>query len=209
MTAVELALLHPADHRATAEALGQRLRRRRPGLQVRLTPQPLPGHDAAALGRPAVVVPLGSSPFDDLPDGPLAGLVVAPLAGHPLLEAAAERRLREAGVWPGDPAVAVVLTDRTGTGHVDVVARRWSSQGWCAVRAAGAGPDGVLAAVHELRRGGADRVAVARLDVVGDRLPGLPREVAAAAPLGSCEEVARAVLARFDAALPALPHVAA
>ncbi|MGN6332775.1 MAG: hypothetical protein ACTHOD_14155 [Motilibacteraceae bacterium] len=216
MNGVQLTLLHPADHLATAEALRERVRRRRPGLRVRLAAADQPSSaDATDAAVPlSVVVPLAALP----PVGAATGIVVAPLAGHRLLEAAAERRLREAGVWPGDPAVGVVLTGLDLTGldlngvpatAADDVAQRWSGQGWAAVRAAAPGGDGILAAVAALRRDGAARVAVARLDVVGDPLVGLPREVAAAAPLGSCEEVARAVLARFDAALPALSHVAA
>jgi hypothetical protein len=214
MTGVDLTLLHPADqladHLAVAEALRERVRRRRPGLRVRLAAADHPfGAEVTEAGHPSVVVPLGAGPLGGSAGvvvAPLAGRIVAPLTGHPLLEAAAERRLREAGVWPGDPDVAVVLSGPSGAADV---ARRWRGQGWAAVRAAAPGADGVLAAVSGLLREGAGRVAVARLDVVGDRLAGLPRGVVAAVPLGSCEEVARAVLARFDAALPALPHVAA
>ncbi|HEU4675239.1 MAG TPA: hypothetical protein VFS29_04590, partial [Motilibacteraceae bacterium] len=111
MNGVELTLTHPAGHLATAEALRDRVRRRRPGLRVRLAPSDQPsGAGASDPVHLTVTVPLAALP----PVGAAAG-VVAPLDGHPLLEAAAERRLREAGVWPGDPAVGVVLTGLPGT----------------------------------------------------------------------------------------------
>ncbi len=90
------------------------------------------------------------------------------LGPHPLLRAALERRLAEAGVLPGDPGTAVVLvsagsSDARANAVVSRMAREWRRGGWWTVRAAyasAAGPTPAQA-VAELVRAGAPRVVVA------------------------------------------------
>jgi sirohydrochlorin ferrochelatase len=92
----------------------------------------------------------------------------ATLGPHPLLRAALERRLAEAGVRPGDPDTAVVLvsagsSDARANAVVAGLAREWRRAGWWTVKAAyasAAGPSPAQA-VAELVRAGAPRVAVA------------------------------------------------
>lgn len=210
MTGVLLTLLHPAGHASTAQSLAGLVARRRPGLVVRLAPVTAPSAVAAAGGPSSVLVPLAGDAAGQEGGASVrdSGAVLATLVGHPLLAAAAERRRREVGVWPGDPDCALVVTGWPDQDRSGELARRWAAAGWQQVLHVGA-PTEVVPAVNQLRRGGARRIAVSRLDVVGAPLPALPAGVPAAVPLGSCEEVARAVLARFDAALPALAHAAA
>ncbi|MGN6246393.1 MAG: hypothetical protein ACTHQ3_22310 [Motilibacteraceae bacterium] len=211
MTGVVLTLLHPAGRTATAQSLAGLIARRRPGLVVRLAQAAAAPSALAGVGGPStVLVPLDgdAAMLEGGASVREGGAVLATLAGHPLLAGAAERRLREAGVWPGDPDFSLVVTGWPERDRSGELARRWAAAGWQRVLPVGA-PTEVVPAVNQLCRGGARRVAVARLDVVGAPLPALPAGVPVAAPLGSCEEVARAVLARFDAALPALAHAAA
>ncbi|WP_327590573.1 sirohydrochlorin chelatase [Nonomuraea sp. NBC_00507] len=92
----------------------------------------------------------------------------ATLGPHPLLRAALERRLAEAGVRPGDPDTAVVLvsagsSDARANAVISQMAREWRRAGWWTVKAAyaSAAEPSPAQAVAELVRAGAPRVAVA------------------------------------------------
>ncbi|MGX7827047.1 sirohydrochlorin chelatase [Actinokineospora sp. 24-640] len=137
------------------------------------------------------------------------------LGPSPLLEAAALRRLADAGVRPGDPGLGVVLA-AIGSSHapanerVAEVARRWAgTHGWSGVApafASAAAPD-VTTAIAGLRARGARRIAVASWFLA----PGLlPDRVAAQAfavdplarvapSMGNAVEVADLVLSRYRA----------
>ncbi|MGH8869339.1 MAG: sirohydrochlorin chelatase, partial [Actinomycetes bacterium] len=143
------------------------------------------------------------------------------LGPHPLLLAAADRRMREAGVWPGDPRTAVVLaaagsSASDATASVHGVARHWARTGWWGVRAAFASASGptVAEVVEGLRRRGAPRVVVASYLLAPGRLPDRVRDQAYEAgaalvtePLGAADEVARLVLARYAEGSAALGHL--
>ncbi|MFI7698847.1 sirohydrochlorin chelatase [Nonomuraea sp. NPDC049480] len=90
------------------------------------------------------------------------------LGPHPLLIAALERRLAEAGVRPGDPDTAVVLvsagsSDARANAVISGLAREWRRAGWWTVKAAyaSAADPSPERAVAELVRAGAPRVVVA------------------------------------------------
>jgi sirohydrochlorin ferrochelatase len=131
------------------------------------------------------------------------------LGPDPVLLDALERRLAEAGVAAGNPSTAVVLaaagsTDPDAVGGVRALAGDWAGRGWWAVEAAfaSAAEPTVQAAVAALRARGAERVAVAPYLL----FPGLFTDQVAAAGadvasgvLGDAPEVARLVLARYDA----------
>jgi sirohydrochlorin ferrochelatase len=238
MTPALVAVAHgSSDPRAVAvlQQLVARVASRRPDLAVRLA---LLDHaeehgladvrttlaHLAREGRPAVAVPLLLTPAFharvDLPAVLDAARDVSPglrvtqaasLGPHPLLVGAAERRVREAGVWPGDPDTAVVLA-AAGSSAPDAieavhgVAAGWARAGWWDVRAAfasAAGPT-VGAAVTALRRGGAPRVVVSSYLLAPGLLPDRVRDQAYEAgaacvtdPLGDADEVARLVLGRY------------
>ncbi|MCA2186982.1 sirohydrochlorin chelatase [Nonomuraea cavernae] len=190
---------------ATVEALLDEVRRARPGLPVRTA---YLDHSAPTLARAlhgleeAVVLPLllteAYHSRVDLPaaineararDPRLRLHYGATLGPHPLLTAALERRLAEAGVPPGDPDTAVVLvsagsSDARANAVIAEMARDWSrrphpdagaahlpstgpgrpgERGWWAVTAAyaSAADPTPEQAVALLRRAGAPRVAVA------------------------------------------------
>ncbi|GGS41580.1 sirohydrochlorin chelatase [Actinokineospora fastidiosa] len=146
----------------------------------------------------------------------LAVSVADVLGPSALLEAAALRRLADAGVEPGDPGLGVVLA-AIGSSHapanarVAEVARRWArTHGWAGVAPAFASattPD-VPTAIARLRARGARRIAVASWFLA----PGLlPDKVAAQAravdpsariapPMGNAVEVADLVVERYTAA---------
>jgi len=137
------------------------------------------------------------------------------LGPHPLLVAALERRLREAGVRPGDPSVAVVLaaagsSDANAVASVAGVARAWARTGWWAVQpayASAAGPT-VAEAVADLRRRGAPVVVVASYllapGTFQDRLVATGRGAdLVTQPLADAPEVAALVLLRYRQALAA------
>lgn len=138
------------------------------------------------------------------------------LGPDPLLVEALERRLREAGVRPGDPATAVVLasagsTDPGAGAVLGALASGWERTGWRSVRRAYASALGptVDEAVADLRRSGAGRVAVASYFLAPGFLPDRVRRAAACADavtgvLGAAPEVARLVLRRYDEAALAL-----
>ena len=140
------------------------------------------------------------------------------LGPDPLLLDALERRLAEAGVEPGDPSTAVVLAAAGSTGEEAVagirgLAAAWASRGWWAVEAAfaSAAEPTVAAAVEQLRSRGAERVAVATYllfpGLFADKVAAAGADVASAV-LGDAPEVARLVLARYDAARDAARGVA-
>ncbi|MHA6795781.1 sirohydrochlorin chelatase [Pseudonocardia bannensis] len=131
----------------------------------------------------------------------------------PLLDVA-WARLREAGADPGDPGLGVVLAAAGSSNAVanavvaDLAAERPLT---VAAFAAAAQPD-VTAAVAELRRRGARRIAVAPwflapgrlLDRVGDAARAADPGVVLAEPLGAAPAVADALLDRYRAATSAL-----
>jgi sirohydrochlorin ferrochelatase len=227
---------------ATVSALTDALRARARGLDVRAAfldhcapslPQVLGSLDQ----HPAVVVPLlltaAYHSKTDIPAQLAAaarpGLAVAcagPLGPHPLLTAALERRLGEAGVPVGDPAAraatSVVLaaagsSDPAANATIAAVAARWQRErGWRAVRpayASAAGPrpaeavaalcsdgDGpVVVATYLLAPGYfADKVRDAALGAGAAAVSGV---------LGAAPEVADTVIERYLAAVPAVPAV--
>jgi sirohydrochlorin ferrochelatase len=142
--------------------------------------------------------------------GASAPVLTQPLGPHPLLLAGLERRLREAGVWPGDEEASVVLawagsSDRAAAEVVDELAQYWQDSGWKRVLAVPAVGDQAGDAVRTLRRDGARRVVVAPYflapGLLADRIRDSALRAGAdvvAAELGSAPEVAATVLARFD-----------
>jgi len=226
---------------ATVAALMDVVRGRAPGLDVRtafldLSAPRLPDVLSALHGeghREVVVVPLllgkAFHARVDLPSVvaettarlPRLSVSVADVLGpDPQLGAAALRRLRAAGVLPGDPSVGVVLA-AAGSSHrpanvaVSTVAGSWARLGFAGVEAAfasSATPD-VPAAVAALRARGARRIAVASWFLAPGRLPDRVAALARAAdpaapiaaPLGADPEVADVVLDRYAAAAVAEP----
>ncbi|MEV0381027.1 sirohydrochlorin chelatase [Nonomuraea sp. NPDC050643] len=90
------------------------------------------------------------------------------LGPHPMLLAALERRLAEAGVPAGDPDTAVVLvsagsSDARANAVIARLARQWRRSGWWTVTPAyaSAAEPTPAQAVESLRRAGAPRVVVA------------------------------------------------
>lgn len=149
------------------------------------------------------------------------------LGPSPLLLAALERRLYEAGLTPADKSsTGVVLasagsTDPEAIAVIAEIAREWRHTGWCAVRpafASAGSPAGFPRtedAVRELRKLGCERVAVAPYVLAPGFLPDRIARGAAEADvladvLGATPEVARVLLARYDAAgVPVLAAVGA
>jgi sirohydrochlorin ferrochelatase len=138
------------------------------------------------------------------------------LGPHPLLLAALERRLAEAGVPAGDPATSVVLaaagsSDPAAAAAVARLAARWQAlRGWRAVvpaYASAASPVPAQAVAAQLA-GGARRVAVASYLLAPGRFAGQVRDQALAAgacavsaPLGAAPELAGILFDRYAAAL--------
>ncbi|AZQ38272.1 sirohydrochlorin chelatase [Streptomyces cyaneochromogenes] len=149
------------------------------------------------------------------------------LGPSPLLLAALERRLYEAGLTPADKSsTGVVLasagsTDPEAIAVIAEIAREWRHTGWCAVRpafASAGSPAGFPRtedAVRALRELGCERVAVAPYVLAPGFLPDRIARGAAEADvladvLGAAPEVARVLLDRYDAAgLPVLAAVGA
>lgn len=138
------------------------------------------------------------------------------LGPSPLLTAALERRLSEAGLRPGDrPSTGVVLacagsTDPEASAVIAAIAREWRHTGWCAVRPAFASASlpRTEDAVGALRAEGVRRIAVAPYVIA----PGfLPDRIARGARLagadllapvlGAAAELAALLLRRYDEAL--------
>ncbi|MEE1756567.1 sirohydrochlorin chelatase [Streptomyces sp. SP18CS02] len=139
------------------------------------------------------------------------------LGPSPLLVAAVERRLYEAGLTPGDKrSTGVVLasagsTDPEAIAVIAEMARELRHAGWCAVRPAFAsavsaeGYGRTEDAVAALRSRGVGRVAVAPYVIAPGRLPdrivrGSEEADVLADVLGPAPELARLLLARYDEA---------
>lgn len=233
-------------HAATVRALTERVGAARPGLRVetafldfRAPSVPLAVRRLAADGvRDAVALPLlltrAFHAKTDIPavlresEAGLPGLRLRTadvLGPSPLLTAALERRLYEAGLRPGDrPSTGVVLasagsTDPEASAVIAEIAREWRRTGWCAVRPAFASASlpRTEDAVRALRAEGVRRIAVAPYVIapgfLPDRIARGAREAGAdllAPVLGAAPEVARLLLRRYDQALlPARQAVAA
>ncbi|MGW7237613.1 sirohydrochlorin chelatase [Streptomyces sp. NPDC054804] len=228
-------------HAATVHALVRRVRSLRPGLRVEtgFLDFNIPSvhgvlESLAAEGvRDVVALPLLlTRAFHAKADIP-AVLRDAParlrirqaevLGPSPLLLAALERRLHEAGLIPADkPSTGVVLasagsSDPEAIAVIAEIAREWRHTGWCAVRPAFASASlpRTEDAVRELRELGCARVAVAPYVLAPGFLPDRIARGAAEADvlaevLGPAPEVARVLLERYDAArTPALAAVGA
>ncbi|SDC44043.1 sirohydrochlorin chelatase [Streptomyces prasinopilosus] len=143
------------------------------------------------------------------------------LGPSPLLLAALERRLYEAGLTPADKSsTGVVLasagsTDPEAIAVIAAIAREWRHTGWCAVRPAFASASlpRTEDAVRALRALGCERVAVAPYVLAPGFLPDRIARGAAEADvladvLGPAPEVARVLLERYDAARLPLPAAA-
>ena len=139
------------------------------------------------------------------------------LGPSPLLMAALERRLFEAGLTADQSSTGVVLasagsTDPEAIAVIAEIAREWRHTGWCAVRPAFASASlpRTEDAVRELRALGCSRVAVAPYVLAPGFLPDRIARGAAEADvladvLGPAPEVARVVLERYEAARVPLP----
>ncbi|MFF9201171.1 sirohydrochlorin chelatase [Streptomyces sp. NPDC014986] len=223
-------------HAATVHALVRRVRSLRPGLRVETgfldfdVPSVRQVLEAlAAEGvRDVVALPLLlTRAFHAKADIP-AVLAEAPprlrirqaevLGPSPLLLAALERRLYEAGLTPADKSsTGVVLasagsTDPEAIAVIADIAREWRHTGWCAVRPAFASASlpRTGQAVRELRALGCARVAVAPYVLAPGFLPDRIARGAAEADvladvLGPAPEVARVLLERYDRARLPLP----
>ncbi|MFE2694542.1 sirohydrochlorin chelatase [Streptomyces mirabilis] len=218
-------------HAATVHALVRRVRARRPGLRVEtgfldfnIPSVPAVLESLAAEGvRDVVALPLLlTRAFHAKADIP-AVLREAParlrirqaevLGPSPLLTAALERRLYEAGLTPADKSsTGVVLasagsTDPEAIAVIAEIAREWRHTGWCAVRPAFASASlpRTEDAVRELRALGCAHVAVAPYVLAPGFLPDRIARGAAEADvladvLGPAPEVARVLLERYDEA---------
>ncbi|MFD8544137.1 sirohydrochlorin chelatase [Streptomyces sp. NPDC059649] len=227
-------------HAATVAALCARLRSLRPGLRVEV------GHldfnaprvhrvleRLAAEGvREVVALPLlltrAFHAKSDIPAVlreatarlPLLTIRQAEVLGpSPLLTAALERRLTEAGLRPGDRRSTGVVLASAGSSDPEAIAviaeiaREWRrTTGWCAVRPAFASASlpRTADAVRALRAEGVARVAVAPYVIapgfLPDRIVAGAREARAdilAPVLGDAPELARLLLRRYDQSLMA------
>ncbi|KIF77420.1 cobalamin (vitamin B12) biosynthesis CbiX protein [Streptomyces sp. 150FB] len=225
-----------ARHAATVRALTRRVRSLRAGLRVEAAFLDFNAPSAAdqldqlaAEGiREVIALPLlltrAFHAKSDIPAvlaaasarHPLLRLRQAAVLGpSPLLGAALERRLYEAGLTPADkPSTGVVLasagsSDPEAIAVIEGFAREWQASGWCAVRPAFASAHGPRTeeAVREMRALGVRRVAVAPYVIAPGRLPD---RIAAGAlaggadvraeVLGPAPEMARLLLMRYDEA---------
>ncbi|HET9167815.1 MAG TPA: CbiX/SirB N-terminal domain-containing protein [Actinospica sp.] len=141
-----------------------------------------------------------------------------PLGPDALLVEAMESRLRELGVWPGDPDTAVILasagtSDPAARGVLEAVAGDWARTGWHSVSPAYAGaaaPDAARA-VAEARAAGARDVVIASCflapGLLADRVaagaPGIPMAAPFATPCDVDPALLRLVLQRAGAVLTA------
>ncbi|MFJ9688898.1 sirohydrochlorin chelatase [Streptomyces bacillaris] len=223
-------------HAATVHALTERVRAQRPGLRVETgflefnapsVPRVL--ERLAAEGADEVIaLPLlltrAFHAKSDIPSVlreararlPRLHIRQADVLGpSPLLNATLGRRLREAGVRPGDlPRTGLVLasagsTDPEAIAVIAEIARELRHTGWCAVRPAfaSAALPRTEDAVRALRAEGVDRVAVAPYVIAPGRLPDRIAAGAEAAGadvlagvLGPARELARLLLDRYDEA---------
>ncbi|MFE9304269.1 sirohydrochlorin chelatase [Streptomyces sp. NPDC006856] len=223
-------------HAATVHALTERVRAERPGLRVETAflefnapsvPRALERLAAQGADEVVALPLLLTRAFHAKTDIPsvlreartrLPGLRVRQadvLGPSPLLDATLERRLREAGVRPGDvPRTGLVLaaagsSDPEAIAVIAEIARELRHTGWCAVRPAFASASlpRTEDAVRALRAEGVDRVAVAPYVIAPGRLPDRIAAGAEAAGadvvadvLGPAPELARLLLDRFDEA---------
>ena len=222
-------------HAATVHALTRRVRAARPGVRVVTgyldhcapsVPQVI-GRLAAEGVRDVVALPLLlTRAFHAKADIPavlreatahhprLAVHQADVLGPSPLLVSALERRLREAGLRPGDRrSTGIVLasagsTDPEAIAIIDDIAREWRHTGWRAVRPAFASASlpRTEDAVRQLRAEGCARIAVAPYVVAPGFLPDRIARGAAGADLladvlGDAPELASLLLRRYDAAL--------
>ncbi|WP_430477852.1 sirohydrochlorin chelatase [Streptomyces sp. P11-1] len=223
-------------HAATVHALTERVRAQRPGLRVETgflefnapsVPRVL--ERLAAEGADEVIaLPLlltrAFHAKTDIPSVlreararlPRLHIRQADVLGpSPLLNATLGRRLREAGVRPGDlPRTGLVLasagsTDPEAIAVIAEIARELRHTGWCAVRPAfaSAALPRTEDAVRALRAEGVARVAVAPYVIAPGRLPDRIAAGAQAAGadvladvLGPAPELARLLLDRYDEA---------
>ncbi|GGQ62801.1 sirohydrochlorin chelatase [Streptomyces althioticus] len=218
-------------HAATVHDLVRRVRAQRPGLRVETgfldfnvpsVGAVLESLDAEGV-RDVVALPLLlTRAFHAKADIP-AVLSEAPprlrirqadvLGPSPLLLAALERRLYEAGLTPADKSSTGVVLASAGSSDPEAiaviadVAREWRHTGWCAVRPAFASASlpRTEDAVRELRELGCARVAVAPYVLAPGRLPdrivrGASEADVLADVLGPAPEVAQVLLDRYDAA---------
>ncbi|MET9873549.1 sirohydrochlorin chelatase [Actinacidiphila glaucinigra] len=224
-------------HAATVHALTERVREARPGLRVETA-----FLDHCAPSVPQVVDRLAAEGVRDVVALPLLltrafhakadipAVLRESAARHarmrvrradvlgpsPLLQAALERRLREAGLGPGDrPSTGIVLasagsSDPEAIAVIAEIAREWRRTGWCAVRPAFASASLPTTdeAVRALRAEGVRHVAVAPYVIAPGFLPDRIARGALASGadvladvLGDAPEVARLLLRRFDEAL--------
>ncbi|MFD3640904.1 sirohydrochlorin chelatase [Streptomyces griseus] len=221
-------------HAATVHALTERVRAERPGLRVETAflefnapsvPRVLERLAAGGADEVVALPLLLTRAFHAKTDIPsflreararLPRLHVRQadvLGPSPLLNAALGRRLREAGVGPGDlPRTGLVLasagsSDPEAIAVIAEIARELRHTGWCAVRPAFASAllPRTEDAVRALRAEGVDRVAVAPYVIAPGRLP--DRIVAGAEAagadvladvLGPAPEMARLLLDRYD-----------
>ncbi|KUJ70962.1 cobalamin biosynthesis protein CbiX [Streptomyces albus subsp. albus] len=227
-------------HAATVASLAERVRSLRPEVRVETAfldfnaprvPQVLTRLAAEGVGEVVALPLLLTRAFHAKADIPavlraatarhprLTVRQAAVLGPSPLLLAALERRLYEAGVRPGDRrSTGVVLasagsTDPEAIAVIAEIAREWRHTGWCAVRPAFAsavrdgGPPCTEQAVRALRAEGCARVAVAPYVIAPGRLPDRIAAGAAAAGaevlapvLGPAPELARLLVRRYAAA---------
>ncbi|MFG2642123.1 sirohydrochlorin chelatase [Streptomyces sp. NPDC048370] len=216
-------------HAATVHALVRRVRSLRPGLRVEtafldFNLPSVPGtlDRLAAEGvRDVVALPLLlTRAFHAKADIP-AVLRQAPpslrirqaevLGSSPLLVAAVERRLYEAGLAPGDKSTTGVIlasagsTDPEAIAAIAETARELRRTGWCSVRPAFASASlpRTEDAVRAMRADGVRRVAVAPYVIAPGRLPdriaaGSAEADVLADVLGPSEELARLLIQRHD-----------
>ncbi|MEU2393181.1 sirohydrochlorin chelatase [Streptomyces sp. NPDC007369] len=223
-------------HAATVHALTRRVRALRPGLRVETAfldfnapwvEQVLSALHADRVHDVVALPLLLTRAFHAKADIPavlaealvrLPGLTVRAadvLGPSPLLTAALELRLREAGITPADRATTGVVLASAGSSDPEAIAviaetaREWRHTGWCAVRPAfaSAALPRTEDAVRALRAEGVRRIAVAPYVIAPGRLPDRigagAREAGAdvlAGVLGDAPQLARLLLRRYDAA---------
>ncbi|WP_405188839.1 sirohydrochlorin chelatase [Streptomyces anulatus] len=223
-------------HAATVHALTERVRAERPGLRVETAylefnapsvPRVLECLAAEGADEVVALPLLLTRAFHakiDIPSVlreararlPRLSIRQADVLGpSPLLNATLGRRLREAGIRPGDiPRTGLVLasagsTDPEAIAVIAEIARELRHTGWCAVRPAFASAllPRTEDVVRALRAEGVERVAVAPYVIAPGRLPDRIAAGAEAAGadvladvLGPAPELARLLLNRYDEA---------
>ncbi|MFG2873045.1 sirohydrochlorin chelatase [Streptomyces sp. NPDC048338] len=138
------------------------------------------------------------------------------LGPSPLLVAAVERRLYEAGLTPGDKSSTGVVLASAGSSDPEAIAviaetaRELRRTGWCSVRPAFASASlpRTEDAVRTLRADGVRRIAVAPYVIAPGRLPDRIAAGAAEADvladvLGPAPELARLLTERYEEAVAA------